>query len=341
MKVLVADDDRFTRELLRHTLARDGYEVLTATDGEEAIGMLRDHGCRLLISDWEMPRVSGPELCRRLRSAELPWYVYTLMLTARTGTANTIEALTAGADDFVTKPLDPAELLVRVRNGARIISLQTSELALFALAKLAESRDDETGAHLERVREYSRILAAALAADDRYRPVVTPEYIRMIYVTSPLHDIGKVGIPDAVLLKPARLNDREFEIMKSHTLIGARTLDALLAQSPGAEFLVMSRDIALTHHEQWDGGGYPNGLKGEAIPLCGRIVALADVYDALTSRRVYKPAFPHDVAGQMIAADAGRHFDPHLTEVFLACEEQLLAVRARYLEAPPAAAAAA
>lgn len=160
----------------------------------------------------------------------------------------------------------------------------------------------------------------------------------MIYLTSPLHDIGKVGIPDSVLLKPGRLSDREFEIMKTHCMMGAQTLDAALRQFPGVKFLQMGRDIAASHHERLDGSGYPNRLVGDAIPLCGRIVALADVYDALTSKRVYKAAFAHDVAKSMILNESGAHFDPDIVAAFIACEERFIAIRERYAETHAAAA---
>jgi putative two-component system response regulator len=215
--------------------------------------------------------------------------------------------------------------------------VETRDVAIFAMARLAESRDPETGAHLERVRSYCRILAQHLATTGATKDQVNAEYIRLIYQTSPLHDIGKVGIPDSVLLKPGRLSDREFEIMKTHTEIGAQTLDAALRQFPGIKFLEMSRDIAATHHERLDGSGYPRGLAGEEIPLCGRIVALADVYDALTSKRVYKNAFAHDVAKSIICADTGKQFDPIVVEAFCSTEPQFIAVRDRYSEARAAA----
>jgi putative two-component system response regulator len=172
-----------------------------------------------------------------------------------------------------------------------------------------------------------------LAERPKFRDEVNADYVRMIYLTSPLHDIGKVGIPDSVLLKPGRLSDREFEIMKQHTLIGAETLDAALREHPGAGFLRMGRDIALTHHERWDGAGYPHGLSGSDIPLCGRIITVADVYDALTAKRVYKHAFAHDVSRSIIVEEAGTHFDPDVVEAFLATEDEFMRVREKFADA--------
>lgn len=176
------------------------------------------------------------------------------------------------------------------------------------------------------------MLAKDLAATPKFQSIVDDEFIRLIYLTSPLHDIGKVGIPDTVLLKPGRLSDREFEIMKMHAMLGAQTLDAALRVFPGVKFLEMAREIAATHHERWDGSGYPEGLIGPAIPLSGRIVALADVYDAFTSKRVYKAAFAHEIARSMILKDAGTHFDPDIVEAFVRTEDQFIQIQSRYTE---------
>ncbi len=219
-----------------------------------------------------------------------------------------------------------------MRRRSRILSLETRDLTIFAMAKLAESRDPETGAHLERVQAFRRVLAEHLSGLEQYKAEVNSEYIRLIYLTSPLHDIGKVGIPDHVLLKPARLSDREFEIMKTHAMLGAKTLEAALQQFPGAKFLQMACDIAATHHERFDGSGYPKGLAGRAIPLCGRIVALADVYDALTSRRIYKDAFAHEVARSMIVGESGAHFDPDIVAAFIAHEQEFSSIRTHFAE---------
>jgi len=220
----------------------------------------------------------------------------------------------------------PGELILRVKAGERLLGLETRDLLIFALAKLAESRDTDTGAHLERVRTYSRVIAEHLSHLPKYRDQINADFVRLIYLTSPLHDIGKVGIPDSVLLKPGVLTREEFEIMKTHTTRGAETLDAALHEYPAAGFLRMARDIAASHHERYDGTGYPEGLAGENIPLCGRIVALADVYDALTSKRVYKEAFSHDTARQIVIEARGTHFDPDVVDAFLAIEDKFIAI---------------
>ena len=340
MRILIADDDEIAQELLAHTLRKSGYEVETVSDGEAAAERIAAGAARLVITDWEMPGLTGVEVCRRVRERQDDGYVYVILLTGRNSRDEVVKGLSAGADDFIAKPFHPEELVCRVRAGERVLSLETREVAIFALAKLAESRDNETGEHLERVQRYSRVLAQRLAEDPAYEGQIDADFIRLVYLTSPLHDIGKVGIPDAVLLKPGRLTPAEFDVMKTHTAIGAHTLDAALARYPQARFLRMARDIAAAHHERWDGRGYPRGLGGEAIPLAARIVAVADVYDALTSKRVYKDAFPHDVAREIIAKDAGSHFDAAVVRAFLDAEEEFVAIRRRFdghAEAAPAA----
>jgi putative two-component system response regulator len=339
MRILIADDDPMAIELLRDVLADAGHQVTSAVSGKEAVDILARDPHRLVITDWEMPEMSGIQLCRSIRSGTQEGYVYIILLTSHGTMAERITGLSAGADDFIIKPFEPAELLARVQSAERILSLETRDVAIFAMAKLAESRDPETGAHLERVMNYSRILARQLPSMGYYADQIDPDYIRAIYTTSPLHDIGKVGIPDYVLLKPGRLSDGEFDIMKKHTTIGAVTLDAAVKRFPGTRFLEMARDIALTHHERWDGGGYPNRLVGEDTPLCGRIVAVADVYDALTSKRVYKDAFSHDIARSIMIKDAGTHFDQRIVDAFLAAESAFVTIRDHFAETPQSAAA--
>jgi putative two-component system response regulator len=330
MRILIVDDDDLALEMLRHTLQCAGYEVETASDGRAALDILRQGRVRLVISDWEMPEMTGIELCQEIRGGEFDGYIYVILLTSRTETGAIVAGMSAGADDFIAKPFNPAELLCRIRAGARVLSLETREVAIFALAKLAESRDPETGRHLERVQRYSRVLAQKLAELPELADQIDAEFIRLIYLTSPLHDIGKVAIPDHVLRKPGHLTDAEFAIMKSHTDYGAETLNAALVRFPDAPFLTIARDIAAAHHERWNGSGYPRGLRGEGIPLAARIVALADVYDALTSKRCYKDAFDHELARSLIEKESGAHFDPRIVAAFLAAEDQFLVIHRQY-----------
>jgi putative two-component system response regulator len=335
--VLIVEDDDIAADVLENALIHFGYQVTKARNGVEALELVRSSLYRLIISDWEMPEISGVELCRRIRQHHSGGYVYIILLTARRGTQHVVEGLNAGADDFITKPFEPQELLVRLRAGERILSLESRELIIFSLAKLAESRDPDTGAHLERMREYCRVIAEQLSLEKTFSDQIDGNYIQLIYLTSPLHDIGKVGIPDRVLLKPGKFTPEEFEVMKQHTLIGFQTLDAATRNHPDAKFLLMARDIALTHHERFDGTGYPRQLKGEAIPLCGRIVALADVYDALTTKRIYKPAFSHEKTREIILGEMSHQFDPRILEAFCRCEERFQEIKSQFTdqELPP------
>jgi putative two-component system response regulator len=331
MKILIVDDDPIALELLKDLLVDAGHDVTCATDGREALQILNRSPQRVVITDWEMPEMGGVDLCAAVRaSCDYDGYIYIILLTSHGSMEERIAGLSAGADDFITKPFEPAELLARVQSAERILSMETRDVAIFAMAKLAESRDPETGSHLERVMNFSRLLAKQLPAIGRLTDQIDGDYIRAIYATSPLHDIGKVGIPDCVLLKPGRLTDREFEIMKTHTTIGARTLDAAVQRFPGTRFLEMARSIAASHHEHWDGSGYPEGLRGEDIPLCGRIVAVADVYDAMTSKRVYKEAFSHDIARSLIIKEAGTHLDPDVVDAFMAAEQAFITICERF-----------
>ena len=198
---------------------------------------------------------------------------------------------------------------------------------ILGLAKLAEYRDEGTGTHLERIREYAQIIAAELAKRPKYQNVITPEFIDNIYQSSILHDIGKVGIPDAVLLKPDKLTDEEFDVIKRHTLLGGDAIKAIEYQIEGESFLQMGKEIAYNHHEKWDGSGYPKGLKNEDIPLAARIVALADVYDALTTERFYKCAFTHEKSRQIILDLKTTHFDPEIVDVFVKLEDKFNRIR--------------
>jgi putative two-component system response regulator len=332
MRVLAVEDDAVSAEILKNSLERFGYQVTSAANGREAFELIRTGRYRLVVSDWEMPEMNGLTLCRQIRERQWSSYIYVILVTSHHDVENVVQGLDAGADDFLTKPFQPEELRVRLRTGQRILSLESRDVVIFALAKLAESRDPETGAHLERMREYCRILGQELSQWDKFRHEIDGEYVQLLYLTSPLHDIGKVGIPDRVLLKPGRLTPEEFEIMKRHAIIGGGTLEAAARAYPEAQFLTMAREIALTHHERYDGRGYPRGLRGNEIPLCGRIAAVADVYDALTTRRVYKPRISHQAAREMILQGSRTQFDPDVIEAFLRHAEDFATVKRRFDE---------
>lgn len=332
MKVLVVDDDEVSLAMAEKILQRDGYEVLLADSGKAALELLHQADVQIVLTDWNMPEMDGLQLCQRIRAISGVGYIYVILVTMRNSRQDMLIGLTDGADDFISKPFEPAELLVRVHNAERVLALETTALTLFSLAKLAESKDTDTGKHLERMREYARAIAEHLVSDSMPEFNLPSRFPDLMYQTSPLHDIGKVGVPDYVLLKPGSLNDEEWAIMKKHAEIGAATLDAALSKYPNAEFLRIARDIAWAHHERWDGKGYPLGLSGEAIPLCARIVAIADAYDAITMQRVYKIAQPHAVARGILIQESGKQFDPRLVQAFLDIEEQFITIKDGFVD---------
>ncbi len=264
-----------------------------------------------------------------------------------------VKAIKCGADDFLIKPFDRILLEARIKTSITTKVLHdhlveykneleqkvaerteqvvlTQQVTVFALAKLAESRDNDTGDHLERMRSYARELAVEVVSKPKYSGLYDDDYVVEIFKSTPLHDIGKVGIPDNILLKPGKLTSEEFEIMKRHTTIGGDTLKAADTEAGCDSFLAMGRDIAYFHHEKWDGSGYPFGLAGENIPLCARIAALADVYDALSARRPYKEPFEHEKCRAIILEGRGSHFDPDVVDAFVALESRFLEIRAEF-----------
>jgi len=319
-RILAVDDDSVSRLMIKGALEARGYEVTIVERPSEALELIASGAYTLVISDWNMPEMSGVDLCRAVRNLDLEHYLYFILLTARTGTSEIVEGLAGGADDFMAKPFDPAELEIRVQVGLRTVALDTRDATIFALARLAESRDPETGAHLERVRNYARLLAMTLPKLGHFTDVIDVEYVRLMHATTPLHDIGKVAIPDCVLLKPGRLSDREFEVMKSHTVIGARTIAAVAEKYPWVRFLRVAHDIALCHHERWDGEGYPFRVKGDDIPPIARLFAVIDTFDALTSVRPYREEVGPEAAEHAIVEiknGIGTHFWPDAAEAFI------------------------
>jgi len=330
MKILVVDDKVTSLKTLEVYAKKLGHEVLTAKDGQEGWNIWNSERPRIVVTDWVMPNMNGLELCSAIRNHEDEDYTYIVMVTAQDDINEVILGMKAGADDYITKPVNKEEFYFRLKAGERVVNLQDKVIVIFSLAKLAESRDQETGAHLERIQYFSKTLAQTLLDESTAPSELNLRYVNNIFITSPLHDIGKVGIPDHILLKPGRLSTEEFDIIKTHTLIGYETLNEALQKSPKAEYLRMSAEIALLHHEKYDGSGYPNGLHGNEIPLSARIVALADVYDALTSKRVYKEAMSHDEAYTIIQKEKGSHFDPLVVDAFDQCAGEFIAIKERF-----------
>jgi putative two-component system response regulator len=326
MKILIAEDELVSRKKLEKLIVTFGHEPLCAQNGKEALALWKNQRPSMVITDWQMPELDGIELTKEIRSLHGSRYVYIVMVTSRGSLGDLITGMEAGADDFMTKPYVKEELAVRIKAGLRVVNFETRDIVIFSMANLAEARDPETGNHLERIRFYSKILAEKLLSSGNWPEEITPAFIDNILLTSPLHDIGKIGIPDFVLLKPGRLDEREFTIMKSHTTIGFLALNAAIKKYPNADYLIMSAQIARYHHEKYDGTGYPNGKKGDDIPLSARIVALADVYDALVSKRVYKNAYPHEMAKSIIVGERGKHFDPVIVDAFCNGQNEFLKV---------------
>lgn len=329
-KVLIVDDDPISLELLANFLEDLGYSFERASDGKEALAKMRLFNPSIVISDVEMPEMDGVSLCREIRKRRSIQYTYVILLTYRSEQESVLLGLDAGADDYLSKPFSPEELRLRLNTGQRLLSLEGRDMMIFSLAKLAESRDEDTGEHLERMREYSRIIAEELMSWPKFAPIVDGQFVELIYLTSPLHDIGKVGIPDCILRKPGKLTPEEFEVMKQHTLIGAETLKASAQAYSDATFLWMAYEIAVNHHERWDGTGYPNQIRGEDIPLSARVVSVADVYDALTSKRVYKPAFSHEKSIEIILEGRGTQFDPDIVDAFMKLESRIREIALSY-----------
>jgi putative two-component system response regulator len=336
-RILLVDDNTTNLQLLHETLDGLGYKLLIAKNGKTALSITQKAKPSLILLDIMMPEMDGYEVCRRLKADENTRQIPIIFITALVDEEDEAKGLSLGAVDYITKPINPELVKARVRNHLELKQYQdrlenlvkertrrlalTQAVTIESLATLAEYRDPETGGHIKRTQNYVKALAVHLKDHPRYRDELSDEAIELLYLSAPLHDLGKVGVPDNILLKAGKLTDEEFEEMKKHTVYGR---DALLIteQKLGEDsFLQSAREIAYTHQEKWDGSGYPSGLKGDAIPLAGRLMALADVYDALISKRVYKPPFPHEKAVQIIVEGKGTHFDPDLVDAFVELQE--------------------
>lgn len=349
-RVLVVDDMPENAMILKSFLTPLGYEVEFASRGEDALAMVEKSPPDVILLDIVMPGMNGFEVCRRLKEDPKTQHIPVVIITGMADRETNVKAVKCGADDFLIKPFDRILLEARIKTSINTKMLHdrlleyknqlelkvaerteqvvlTQQVTVFSLAKLAESRDNDTGDHLERMRSYARILAAEVVALDKHRGQHNGTYVDEIFKSTPLHDIGKVGIPDRILLKPGKLTPEEFDVMKKHTTIGGDTLEAADREAGRDSFLAMGRDIAYYHHEKWDGSGYPFGLAGENIPLCARIAALADVYDALSARRPYKEPFEHEKCRAIILEGRGTHFDPDVVDAFVTLEKKFLEIR--------------
>ena len=355
--LLIVDDNEMNRDLLQRRLGSSGYRLASAENGKEALEIMRQQSFDLVLLDIMMPVMDGYETLEVMQKDEVLQRIPVIMITALDDVDCAVRCIEMGAVDYVTKPFNSVLLKARVGASlerkrlsdqeqrhrveiehsnkdlsdevrAKIREISQSQLAaIFAMSKLAESRDPETGEHLERMREYCRLLSEQLSRMPRYRSIIDREFVENIYAASPLHDIGKVGIEDRVLLKPVSLTDDEWVLMKQHPIIGAETLREVDRQHPGNAFIHTGIDIAEGHHEKWDGTGYPYGSSGEEIPLVARILALGDVYDALTSKRCYKDAFSHEKSRSIIQEGSGSHFDPDVVLAFFETEDEFMRVK--------------
>ncbi len=341
--ILAVDDMPDNLRLLVKILKVKGYEVRPFEDGRQALEMARAETPALVLLDINMPDMDGYEVCAELKKNPKLADVPVIFISGNEQIEDKIKAFEVGGVDYVTKPFQNAEVNARVdahmmnrrlqleldqhvRHLEILVKAQVKEIAdsqaatIVALAKLSEYRDEDTGNHILRIQYYCRALAEQLAADKVFGNLIDSAFIENIFKASPLHDIGKVGIPDSILLKPGRLTEEEFAIMKNHTVIGADTLAAVGKRYPGNSFVRMGMEISRSHHEFWDGGGYPDNLSGDAIPLSARILTLADQFDALRNKRPYKPAFDAEKTYRIITEGDDRsspaHLDPRVLAAF-------------------------
>jgi putative two-component system response regulator len=342
--VLVVDDEEQVREVMRALLESLGYQVRLAVDGADALEKVGAGATDLVLMDATMPRLDGIETVRRLKQDEQTRIIPVIMVTGLNDLETKVRALEAGADDFLAKPLERVELQARIASLLKVKALndqsrsyqrdleaaveeRTRQLedalahqrrlsleAIYRLARAAEFRDEDTGAHLRRISRYAASTARQMGLSERT--------VEAILYAAPMHDVGKIGIPDQILLKPGKLDERETQVMKMHTTIGAQILQGSIA-----DYLRLGEVIAVSHHEKWDGTGYPRGLTGAKIPLAGCVTAIADVFDALTTKRPYKEPFPVDRALAIVHEGRGRHFHPDVVDAFFAIEDEVLRIR--------------
>lgn len=329
--ILIIDDNAVNLKLAEQTL-KPHYRVTLLISGEQALRFLNKNKPDLVLLDINMPVMDGYEVLKKIKENEETSKIPVIFLTAQADNNSEVFGLKLGAVDFIAKPFISEIMLSRIKVHLELEAyhqqLETlveekthtieklQDTIVTSLAELVECRDGETGGHIKRTAKYLKVLTEAMYENSVYREELSRQYMKDMFRAAPLHDIGKIGINDETLLKQSSLDDKEFEYMKKHTTLGGKTLEKVINQAGKESFLFVARDMALTHHEKWDGSGYPNGLKENNIPLCGRIMAVVDVYDALTSRRSYKEPFAYQTAADMIIMAKGTHFEPCIIEIF-------------------------
>lgn len=344
-KIFVIDDVPENLSTMKRILLEQEYDIQVFSNGKSALEAAEIEPPDLILLDINMPEMDGYQFCEISKANEKLRNIPIIFISALGEVSDLVKAFNVGGVDYVTKPFKTAEIRARiethlklrylqielekhVNNLKELVQDQVEEISnaqmatIFALAKLAHTRDDDTGKHLERVQRFCKILVGELSKLPKYKWNINEEYINNVFHASALHDIGKMGIPDSVLLKPARLSPEEFKIMKKHATIGAHMLEEVRDNYPKNSFFNIGIAIARSHHEKWDGTGYPDGLVGEDIPFSARIMAVADVYDALKSKRCYKPALLHEECCEIIKSGCGTQFDPDIIEIFLQIHNQ-------------------
>ena len=323
-KILIVDDEPNSLALLNAVLG-DDYSLAFARNGEEALVGVKKHNPSLILLDIQMPEIDGYEVCRQLKKNSSTRNIPIIFISAMSEDLDQTKGFEAGAVDYITKPISPPIVRARVRTHLSLVNIQKLEksqkAAIYMLGTAGHYNDNDTGVHIWRMAEYSYILASSANCD------CTPERVALMKLAAPMHDMGKIGIPDAILKKPGSLTSKERTLMQNHSQIGYD----ILSQDDTPLFQ-MAAEIALYHHEKWDGSGYPIGLKKTDIPLSARVVALADVFDALTMKRPYKDSWPIEKVIKESKAQSGRHFDPELVEVFVDNFAQILAVKRKWDE---------
>lgn len=357
--ILVVDDTPDNLAMVSKLL-KNSYKVKVATNGQKALDIAKESPPDLILLDVMMPIMDGYETCRRIKQDEDLKDIPVIFLTARSETEDENKGFQLGAVDYIIKPISAPILMSRVKTHLSLkqsndflrdqneflekeVTRRTREISLIqeasimSMAALAEIRDTDTGNHIQRTKLYIKELATALAKQAKHKEFLSQKNIDLIVASAPLHDIGKVGIPDHILLKPGKLTPEEYGIMKTHTNLGKEAIErAEQVMGTPESFLLFAKEIIYSHHEKWNGTGYPEELSGENIPLSARLMAVADVYDALTSKRVYKEAFTHSMAVELILKESGVHFDPDVVSAFGEVQSKFNDIAERYKEPSPA-----